>query len=299
MNKLSMSAQKKITIAAFLAIPVTLLLAFHYYPAVKLIYYSFTSWDGLSAEKELIGFGNYIRIFTESELYTPFFHNGILFICGLVQLVMALVFAIMLNTGIKGRNAYKTILFMPYVINSVAIAFIFNFFFNTSNGAFNFILKGIGLKSLALDWLGNPGIVNWVLGFMSLWKYMGYMMIIFLAALQSIPQEMLEAGDIDGTNTFQKLKYLILPSIKSIVILNLFLNLNGALSAFEFQFIMWPDVRSPLGMADTFMTKTINTAFGYSDFGLASAMGVVLVVIVAVLTIIQNKIVLGEGAGHE
>jgi raffinose/stachyose/melibiose transport system permease protein len=289
MNKLSITVQKKITIFTFLVIPISLLLVFSYYPALKLVYFSFTSWDGVSLKKEFIGFSNYFRIFTTPELYTPFFHNGILFIVGLVQVVLAFYFAIILNSALRARNAFRTIIFLPYVINSVAIAFIFNFFLSIDGGALNTFLSSIGLSRLALDWLGDARVVNWVMGFMALWKYTGFMMIIFLGALQSIPQDMYEASYIDGAKSYQQLVYITLPSIRSIIALVFFLNLNGVISAFEFPFIMYPD-GSPFGMADTFMVKTISTAFRFSDFGLASAMGVVLVVIVAILAVIQNKI---------
>lgn len=294
MNKSSLNVQKKLTIVAFLIIPVSLLLVFSYYPALRLVYFSLTSWDGVSFKKEFIGLSNYFRIFTTRELYKPFFNNGILFIVGLIQIVLAFYFSIILNSALRARNAFRTILFMPYVINSVAIAFIFNFFFSTDGGAFNTFLKSIGLSRLALDWFGDAKVVNWVMGFMALWKYTGFMMIIFLGALQSISNEMYEASYIDGAKPYQQLYYITLPSIIKIIELVFFLNLNGVISAFEFPFIMYPS-GSPFGMADTFMVKSIYTAFRYSDFGLASAMGVVLVAIVAVLAIVQNKILPKEG----
>jgi raffinose/stachyose/melibiose transport system permease protein len=127
-----------------------------------------------------------------------------------------------------------------------------------------------------------------------LWKYMGLMMIIFLAALQSISQEVLESSVIDGASPFQQLRHIILPSIWSIVTLCLFLNLNGTLGAYEFQFAIWTSGNTPLGMADTFVTKTYDLAFDFHNYGLASAMGIILVIIVGVLAIAQNKLVSRE-----
>lgn len=289
MNKVSLNNQKKLIVFAFLFIPVSLLLTFSYYPAMKLIYFSFTSWDGVSIKKEFIGLSNYFRIFTTPSLYMPFFHNGILFIVGLVQVFLAFYLAILLNSAIKAKNIFRTIIFMPFVINSVAVAFMFNFFLKTDGGTLNTFLINFGMSNLAADWLGDPKVVNWVMGFMALWKYTGYMMMIFLGALQSLPQDMYEASYIDGAKPYQQLVYITIPNIKSIIGLVFFLNLNGVISAFEFPFIMYPE-GSPFGMADTFMVKTIFTAFKFSDFGLASAMGVILVVIVAVLAVVQNKI---------
>ena len=288
MFKVNLAVQKKIAITAFLLIPVTLLLLFSYYPAMRMVYLSFTSWDGVSLNISFVGLKNYFGIFTTPKLYTPFLHNGILFVTGLVQVALAFYFSIVLNSAIKARNLFRTFLFMPYVINSVAIAFIFNFFF-AYQGVLNTFLNSIGISQLALDWLGDAKVVNWVMGFIGLWKYTGFMMIIFLGALQSISNDLYEASDIDGAKPYQQLLYITLPSIKSIITLILFLNLNGVISAFEFPFIMYPK-GSPFGMADTFMVTTVYTAFRYSDFGLASAMGVILVIIVAVMTFAQNKI---------
>lgn len=288
MNKINLAGRKSLVVFAFLFIPVSLLLLFSYYPALRLVYLSFTDWDGVSLNINFVGFKNYIGIFITPKLYTSFLHNGILFITGLVQVALAFYFSILLNSAIRARNTFRTVLFMPYIINSVGIAFIFNFFF-AYNGVFNNFLSGIGLGSLVLDWLGDEKIVNWVMGFIALWKYTGFMMIIFLGGLQSISSDFYEAADIDGAKPHQKLLYITLPSLKSIITLILFLNLNGVVSAFEFPFIMYPK-GSPFGMADTFMVTTIYTAFRYSDFGLSSAMGVVLVIIVAVLTFAQNKL---------
>ena len=271
-------------------IPLALLLTFSYYPALNLFYMSFTKWDGISPVKEWIGGTNYKNIFTDPSLFQPFIHNAVYFVAGLIQSFVSLYFAVVLNRNLRGRNAFKLIIFLPYIINSVAITFIFNNLLNNEHGALNELLRAAGLDWLALNWLGDPNIVNITMAFMNSWKFLGFTMVVFLGALQSVPSEIYEAASIDGASGFQILTKITLPSIKGIIKLVLFLNLSGAISAFEFPFVIYPN-GSPLGMSDTFMTKTMQTAFSFGNYGLASAMGVVLMIIILVLSVVQNKLI--------
>lgn len=288
LNKLSYKNQEKVIVFLFLFIPVLLLATFTYYPATNLVINSFTSWDGIS-EKVFIGFDNYLWIFKDPSVFMIFSHNLAYFVVGLFQICVALFFAVLLSSKLRGRNFFKIVLFMPYVINSIAVAFMMNLMFDNQNGTINIFLRNLGLGSLALSWLGDKNLVNFTMAVMSSWKYMGLLMVIFLAGLQTIPTEYYEAAAIDGATSFQSFRFITLPSISKIIQLAMLLNLNGSLSAFEFPFAIYP-LGSPLEMADTFVTKTINTAFRYSSFGLASAMGVVLVLLTAVLILIQNKL---------
>ncbi len=290
MSRLHFRTQKKIVVICFLLIPLALLLTFSYYPALNLFYMSFTKWDGISPVKEWIGGTNYKNIFTDPSLFQPFIHNAVYFVAGLIQSFVSLYFAVVLNRNLRGRNAFKLIIFLPYIINSVAITFIFNNLLNNEHGALNELLRAAGLDWLALNWLGDPNIVNITMAFMNSWKFLGFTMVVFLGALQSVPSEIYEAASIDGASGFQILTKITLPSIKGIIKLVLFLNLSGAISAFEFPFVIYPN-GSPLGMSDTFMTKTMQTAFSFGNYGLASAMGVVLMIIILVLSVVQNKLI--------
>jgi raffinose/stachyose/melibiose transport system permease protein len=288
MNRLSYKAQQRGVIFIFLFFPVLLLATFTYYPAVTLVYNSFTSWDGIS-KKAWVGLENYKQLFRDPSYYSILHHNLAYLVVGFMQIIIALYFAVILNTKLRGRNFFKTILFMPYIINSIAVAFMMNYVFDNQVGAINSFLRNIGLGNVTINWLGNPKYVNYTMAFMSMWKYMGFMMLIFLGALQSISSEIYEAANIDGASSFKVFWYITLPGIWKVFQLVLFLNLSGALAAFEFAFAIYPG-GSPMEMSDTFVTKTINTAFKYNDYGMASTMGIVLMVITAVLVLIQNKI---------
>lgn len=288
MFRQSYKVQERVIVFLFLLVPIGLLLAFTYYPATTLIYNSFTDWDGVSV-KRWIGLTNYKQFFSDPSYYGVLFHNMAYFIIGLVQVGVALYFAFILNQKLKFSSTSKVILFMPYMINSVAVASILNYVFDNSVGAINVFLRSVGLDKLAVNWIANPGIVNYTFAFMSSWKYMGLLMVIFIGALNSIPNDIYEAADIDGASKYMTFRHITLPSIWSVIQLNLFLNLSGALATFEMTFSIYP-AGSPLEMSETFVSKTIMSAFKYNQYGMASAMGVILVVFTSALVLLQYKI---------
>jgi multiple sugar transport system permease protein len=278
------STQRKLLIFTFLFFPLLFLLVFTYIPAISMFYYSFLDWDGYSLDKKWVGFANYIEIFTNPEYFMVFKTSLYYFIGGIIQIILALYFAILLNGKIKGKNFFKAILFFPYVINGVAISLIFIFFFRP-DGPLDSLLKALGLEGLIRLWIGDEKIVNWSLASVSIWRYMGYNFIIFLGALQSISPSWLEAAEIDGANAWQKIRYIILPSIKRVVEINLILNVAGAISVFEIPYIMTGGANG----STTFVIQTVDTAFKFNKFGLASAMAVVVLLIVMTVTMIERK----------
>lgn len=283
LNNLSYGLQKRMLIVLFLLVPLTLLALFALYPAGYLVYLSFTNWDGLSPEKTWAGLANYKEVFETKEIWQAFGHNFVYLGWGIFQNALGLFFALMLNSKLRGRNAYRVMLFMPYIMNGVAVAYMFNYVFNSEYGSLNTLLRGMGLDSLAISWFGSPKAVNHVLGFITLWKFMGLNMVIYLAALQSVPSEIIEAARMDGASRLQTTLYVVLPNITKVIELNLFLTIIGTLEIFDLPFILTKG--GPLGASDTFLTKTIATAFSFNNFGLASAMSVTLIaLVIAVLS---------------
>lgn len=258
-----------------------------------MIYYSTLKWNGLSKHKVFIGFANYARLFSDSE-YFSVFKVSLYYLAGsVIQLALALFFATILSFKIRGKNLFKGILFFPYLLNGVAIAFIFLFYFK-GNGTLDSFLKFFGLEGLIQYWLKDVRWVNISMVFTSIWRYMGFNFIVFLGAIQSIDSQIFEAADIDGANKWHKFIYIILPSIKNILELNLILSVSGAISAFEIPYVMMGGSNG----TRTFVIQTVQTAFVNGKLGLASAMAVVLLVIVLFVTIIQ-KIYFKHNGGNE
>ncbi|SET88164.1 carbohydrate ABC transporter permease [Paenibacillus sp. NFR01] len=290
---LNYKKQKIIIIISFLLIPLALLATFTYYPALKLIYFSFTNWDGYNPEKPWVGLANYREVFANPDILKVFEHNFAYFAVGIVQNILAIYFAVVLNSKLKGRYFFRILLFLPYIMNGVAVAFMFGFVFDTTGGSLNLLLNSLGLHTLGeTSWLGKEGLVNYTLASTGLWRFMGYNMVIYIASLQAIPRDLYEAATIDGANAAQTLWKITLPNMKPVIQLNLFLTVTGALEVFDLPFVLTKG--GPAGASQTYVMRVVDTAFAYNNYGLASAMSVVLLLFVIVIVGAQ-QFVLGRG----
>lgn len=298
MNKLN--KKRKQFILFSLIIPMLLLIGFVVIPAFDLLRMSFTDWDGYSLQSNFLGFQNYIDMFHNKDLWLSLKNNAVYFVIHLCMIPVELAFAVLLTSKLRAAKFYKTMVFMPYIINGVAIAYAFSYFFSPINGAFDAILTGAGLEGWIRNWLSDPKIVNYVLSFVSLWRFSGYHVILFMAALQSLPQDIEEAARVDGANTWQLFKYIQVPSIMLMVDFVLFDNIRGALQVFDIPFVM--TAGGPGYASSTFTLYTIKTAFTFSDFGLASTMAMAIMFMIIIIYIIQNKVIHGmilkEGKKH-
>lgn len=283
------SAQRKLIIILFSIVPLALLFTFAYLPVFNMFKYSFTDWNGYSKRMDHVGFENYVRIFSDPEYFKVFVVSAYYFVATFVQMGLALYFATILSFNLRGKNVFKGVLFFPYLLNGVAIGFIFLFFFKP-DGTLDTLLNALGLGQYTQLWLGNPNIINVSLASASVWRYMGFNFIIFLGAISSIQKDVYEAADIDGANRWQQFRHIILPSIVKILQLNLILAISGAISAFDIPYIMTDGSNGSM----TFVIQTVHLAFKYGKLGLASAMAVVLLLIVIVVTMIQRVAIKGE-----
>lgn len=274
----------------FLLVPLALLAVFTYLPVLNMFGYSLYQWDGFSKNREFIGLENYLDIFTRPELFRVFGVSIYYFVGSFVQMGIALYFATILSFKLRAKNFFKANLFFPYLINGVAIGFIFLYFFKPE-GVLDSTLRVLGANGDLPQWLGNPRIINISLAGVSIWRYMGLNFVLFLGAIQSISSEVYEASDLDGANRWQVFRYIILPSILPIVSLSFILAIKGALSVFEIPYIMTGGANG----SATFVIQTVDTAFKFHKVGLASAMAVVLLVIILIVTWVQRKLIKEEG----
>ena len=281
--------QQRLTICAFLAIPLLLLIVFTYLPLGDMIRYSLYRWDGYS-DMKYIGLENYKTLFTDPQYFSVFKTSLYYFAGSLVQIAIALYFATLFFYKLRGKNFFKGVLFFPYLLNGVAIGFVFLYFFK-QGGVLDSVLTMLGVPEDKLPlWLGNASLINVSLTFVSVWRYMGQNMVMFSGATQSISWDMFEAAQLDGTNRWQQFRYIILPNIRGIISLNLILAVKGAISVYEIPFIM----TKGNGGSMTFVIKTLNTAFTDKKIGLSCAMGMVLLILVMIVTVIQKRFVEGK-----
>ena len=287
----SLERQKKIFIISSLVIPMALLSGFVVVPACDLIRMSFTNWDGYSKTYDYIRIGNYFDMLKNKDLWQSVRNNAVYFFGHLLFIPIELMFAVLLTSKLRAAKFYKTMVFMPYIINGVAISYAFSYFFSPINGAFDEILTLFHLEPLIRNWLSDPKIVNFVLAGVSLWRFSGYHVILFMAALQSLPQDVQEAARVDGASAWQMFKYIQIPAIMLMVDFVLFDNIRGALQVFDIPYVMTSG--GPGYASSTFTLYTIDTAFKYSNFGLASTMAVAIMLMIVIIYVVQNKIIHG------
>lgn len=273
----------------FLLVPVILLLGLTYYPVANMFWYSVTDWDGLAKTKDFVGFDNFVTVFTSPEYFAVFKVSLYYFFASFLQMGIALYFATVLSFNTRFRNFFKGVLFFPYLINGVAIGFIFLYFFRP-DGTLDALMGILGLGDHTQHWLGERSIANYSLAATSVWRYTGLNFVLFLGAIQSIPGEIYEAAEIDGANRWHQFRYIIAPSIRPIIGLSFILAISGSLSVFEIPYVMTGGANG----TETFVIKTVDTAFKFNKVGQASAMAVVLLAIVLVVTWMQKRLIPDE-----
>lgn len=280
--------QKFLTTILFLLIPVTLLITFTFIPAFDMVYYSFFDRDLYGFDQTFVGLDNYKTVFTNPDYFITFQTSLYYLVGSFIQQAVALLVASILCSKIRFKGIFKGTLFFPYLMNGVAVALIFLRFFSkgspplTSEGTLNAIIEFFG--GTPVKWLTTPWLANCSLVFVSMWRYIGFDIIMYMGAIQSISPDLYEASDLDGANPWQRFRYIVFPSIKPIISLQLILAVKGAISVFEVPYI----ITGGKNGTSTFVIKTIDTAFVYHKMGLASAMAVVLLIIIIIVTLIQQ-----------
>lgn len=286
---------RNLFILAFVIVPVTLLTLFTYFPAVKLFYYSVTNYDGLATSPEYVGLYNWKKLFSNDEIWSTLSHSFVYIVGGLVQNVLALLLAVVLNDkAVKGRKLFRGIIFLPFILNGTSVSYMFRYFYNFTKGPLNIALVALGFEPVS--WLGSAALVNWSLAFVCLWRYTGYIMVIYLAALQSVPYEYYEAARIDGANRFQQILHITLPQIKLVIGLQMFLNISGAINIFDIPFIITEG--GPLGASKTLAMQAVEYAFEFKNYGLASAYSVFCTIVIIALYLLQQRVFFRKEKRH-
>lgn len=189
----------------FLVPALAIYVVFLIYPILNTIYISFFQWDGISPNRVFIGFDNYIYLFTKDDIFWRSMRNSAVWVVLslLIPTTFGLLLAVSLNQKLIGRSIFRTIFYLPAVIASIAVATIWSWMYNPSLGIINGVLKQIGLRALAQDWLGNRDIALYSVIAAYTWMATGPNMVLFLAGLQGVAQDLLEAAKVDGANRWQ------------------------------------------------------------------------------------------------
>lgn len=285
----TLSKGKKKFILCSLAIPLVLLCIFVIYPLISLGNISFTNFDGLNNSYDYIGWANFKKIFIDSPyLWSSLTNNLKYFVVSLIFIPVELALSAMFVTKFRGVRFFKSVVLLPYVINGVAVASTFAYFLSPINGGLNTLLETIGLGGWVHGWLSDETIVSYTLPIINVWKWSGYHIILFIAALQSIDHDMIEAATVDGANSFQIFRRIQLPSIRMVIDFIFFTNVAGSFKMFDLPWVMTGG--GPGYASSTFTLYTINTAFTYRNFGLAAAMAIVMIIMVAIIYLLEQLV---------
>lgn len=279
----SRGVMPKVTPYLFVAVAVGLLVLLTYLPAANMLWYSLNDWTGFGPVDEFVGLDNYVEVFTNPSIFSVFGVSLYYFAASFLQMAIALYFATILSFHTRFANFFKGVIFFPYLMNGVAIGFVFLYLFQPG-GTLDTVLGWLGMAETP-QWLGDASVANYSLAATSVWRYTGLNFVLFLGAIQSISGELYEAADLDGANRWQQFKYIIFPGIRRIIGLSFILAIAGSLSVFEVPYIMTGGANG----TSTFVIQTIQTAFQFRQVGLASAMAIVLLAIVLTVTWIQRK----------
>lgn len=279
----SKRSQERIVIITFMILPLLLLFLFTYLPFGEMTAFSFYKMKYVG-KRTFVGWQNYVEVFKRSDIFKALLLSLYYMAGSVIQLVLALYLATVLSFKVKGGNVFKGLMFFPFLISGIAIGFIFKFFY-TRGYVLDTVLSWVGFNMESLPyWLKDKNINNISLVATSVWRYFGQNMVLFIGAIMSVDPEMYEAAELDGTNRFQQFIYIILPNIKSIFVLNIILSITGSLSAFEPPFVI---TKGGNGTATYFIIMN-NVAHTSQKVGLASAMAVVLLMIIFAVTILQK-----------
>lgn len=283
-NRRRINKQKVLLIVTFSIIPLALLVLFTYVPFLRMIRFSFYNMS-YTKNKGFVGFDNYLKIFTKDEYVSAMLLSLYYMAGAVVQLSLALFFATLLTSGLRGSGIFKGIIFFPFLVNGIAIGYIFKFFY-TRGFVLDSVLQAIGIPLESLPyWLRDQSINNWSLVFTSVWKYCGQNMVLFIGAIASIDPTLYEAATIDGANKWQQFRAIILPGIKTVFMLNLILSITGSLSAFEPAYVVGS--MGANGTA-TFFIKIHQMAHVNNKVGMACAMAMVLMILIMLFTVGQR-----------
>jgi sn-glycerol 3-phosphate transport system permease protein len=281
------SRREALTFIAFVTPNFLLLAVFTFWPVLYSLYLSFFKWNMIAKRKTFLALENY-RAMLADPVFWMVTRNTFALAGGtvLVTLAIALALAVVLNRRIPGRSLYRAVIFSPTFTTSVAVAMVWGWIFDPNFGLLRVFLKWVGLASP--NWLGD---VHWALPavmIVVIWSGLGYDMVIFLAGLQSIPVELYDAALVDGASPWQTFWKLTFPLLSPTTFFLVVTSIIGAFKAFDIVFIMTEG--GPLNSSNVYVLHLYQNAFKWFKTGYASALALVLFVVILAITAAQMRL---------
>ncbi len=285
-------ARMRIEIAVLSGPAIIIFLTFVIFPVVLAAFYGFYRWHGYGAPTDWVGLNNYKLILTDSAFQQVLWHNSLILVLSLVfQGPLAIILALLLNQKIRGRSIIRVLIFVPYIVSEVIVGTGWSLMLQ-SNGAVNDLLQHVGLGFLQADWLSNPELAIWTLMGIISWKYIGFAVILMLAGLQSIPEELFEAAQIDGASYWQIQRRITLPLLGPTIRIWAFLSIIGSLQLFDLVYIIWGQYVSGTAGTSTMAIYMLAQGRNAGNYGYGSAVAVVMFLISLIVALVYQRFVL-------
>lgn len=278
--------KRSVSMFWFTAPALLVIVCFFIYPIALTVQMSFTDFKGVGAS-EFIGLDNYERFLNRSRYLNAVWTTlKFTFIVVAAQTLLGLMFAALLHRMPAIRNFCRAVLFTPAMMSFVIVGYVWQFIYSPYSGGLNALLTAVGLEGLTRGWLGDPSTALYAIAFTHVWMFVGYTTAIFLVGFASIPQDIDEAGRLDGASSWQRFRHLELPLLASSFTVNIILSTVGTLKTFELPFIMTRG--GPDRATNTLSLEIVNNLFGSYKFGFASSLSIIMLFIVVAVAMIQN-----------
>ncbi|MFL5758974.1 MAG: carbohydrate ABC transporter permease [Thermomicrobiales bacterium] len=277
-------------------LPAFLLYAvFMIYPFFQSIYLSFTNWNGADPVKHWVGLANYRELVHDDLLWKSLRHNLIWVIVGTISpMVIGLLLAMLLWRRPRGFTLFRTAYFMPQVLSSVVIAILWGWIYNPIFGLLNEALDRLGFESVSRGWLGDPNVALYAVLVAAIWAETGFVFVVFMAGLQNVSRDLLEAATVDGANAWQRFWDVTLPQLANVITVVGALLLIGGFNVFDIIFVMTNG--GPNNATEVIATYTYTQAFTQNRVGYAATLSLVMTAISLVASVVFIRVRERRGA---
>ncbi|MDD3212842.1 MAG: sugar ABC transporter permease [Eubacteriales bacterium] len=266
-------------------------------PSIMGIFFSFTNWNAISDNIKWIGIDNYQKIFKSMSNIRPILNTIFFaFMTSILKGGIGLLLALALNRAVFGRDALRTLFFLPIILSNVVVGLVFQQIYNPDTGVINQFLRLIGADALTHGWIIEPQLVMWSCVAVEVWKASGFNMVIFLAGLQSVPSDLYEACDIDGGSAWKKFTKITIPFIMPSIVINMLLNIISGLKVFD---VIYTLTNGGPGRLSSVVEIVVLNEFSIGNYGYGTAYSTLMFFILIIISVSVIKHFAKEGGEVE
>ena len=257
------------------------------YPALMSAYYSLYQWRGMSEARTFVGLENWQQLFSDPVILQCIWHNlALVAVAVLIGIPLAFAIALVLaRAKVFGRSLYRTAYFFPVVLSVTVVGVLWSWVYNPQYGLLNEGLRAIGLGQLAKPWLGDSKLVMPAVLLVTVWRFTGFYIIVFMAALESIPRDIYDVATLDGTNLWQLGIHVLVPMLREVIIVTIAIAITASIKRFDLIYVM--TMGGPVHDSELLATYMYKKAFLSFDMGYASTIAFFLFLLTLALVVIQ------------